>query len=200
MRNNYLYILIAFAVIYLIRVLPLTLIRKPIRSRFIRSFLYYVPYVTLAVMTFPAIVEATAVPAAGIAALAVGIVAAFLGGSLLSSDACRFLFSSNTGSFLFSSDACCFFRSGSSLSRCDFFRARSGYFAGLLCKSDGYIISARERPDHHHQRHQESAQLEELFILNHLGSSPPFQVFRIRNLFSFCTIIVPHYGYIFGYI
>ena len=40
MRNNYLYILIAFAVIYLIRVLPLTLIRRPIRSRFIRSFLY----------------------------------------------------------------------------------------------------------------------------------------------------------------
>ncbi len=83
MRNNYLYILIAFAVIYLIRVLPLTLIRKPIRSRFIRSFLYYVPYVTLAVMTFPAIVEATATPAAGIAALIVGVVAALLGGRLL---------------------------------------------------------------------------------------------------------------------
>ena len=83
MRNNYLYILIAFAVIYLIRVLPLTLIRKPIRSRFVRSFLYYVPYVTLAVMTFPAIVEATASPIAGIAALVVGVAAALLGGSLL---------------------------------------------------------------------------------------------------------------------
>ena len=81
--RNYVYILICFAVIYLIRVLPLTLIRKPIRSRFVRSFLYYVPYVTLAVMTFPAIVEATASPIAGIAALAVGIVAALLGGSLL---------------------------------------------------------------------------------------------------------------------
>ena len=83
MRNNYIYILIAFAVIYAIRVLPLTLIRKPLRSRFLRSFLYYVPYVTLAVMTFPAIVEATMLPAAGIAALAVGIVAALLGGSLI---------------------------------------------------------------------------------------------------------------------
>lgn len=83
MRNNYVYILIAFAVIYLIRVLPLTLIRKPIRSRFVRSFLYYVPYVTLAVMTFPAIVEATAAPIAGVAALVVGVVAAYLGGSLL---------------------------------------------------------------------------------------------------------------------
>ena len=67
--HNYLYILIAFAVIYAIRVLPLTLIRKPLRSRFLRSFLYYVPYVTLAVMTFPAIVEATQVPLAGVAAL-----------------------------------------------------------------------------------------------------------------------------------
>jgi len=83
MRNNYLYILIAFAVIYAIRVLPLTLIRRPLRSRFIRSFLHYVPYVTLAVMTFPAIVRATTQPVAGIAALAVGIVTALLGGSLL---------------------------------------------------------------------------------------------------------------------
>ena len=83
MRNNYVYILIAFLVIYAIRVLPLTLIRRPLKSRFLRSFLYYVPYVTLAVMTFPAIVEATVLPAAGIAALAVGIVAALLGGSLL---------------------------------------------------------------------------------------------------------------------
>ena len=81
--RNYIYIFIAFTVIYLIRVLPLTLIRKPIRSRFLRSFLYYVPYVTLAVMTFPAIVEATANPVAGAAALIVGIAAAWLGGSLL---------------------------------------------------------------------------------------------------------------------
>ena len=81
--RNYIYIFIAFAVIYLIRVLPLTLIRKPIRSRFLRSFLYYVPYVTLAVMTFPAIVEATANPIAGAAALIVGVAAAWLGGSLL---------------------------------------------------------------------------------------------------------------------
>ena len=83
MYSNYLYILVAFAVIYLIRVLPLTLIRKRIENRFIRSFLYYVPYVTLAVMTFPAIVEATASPIAGVAALIVGVAAALLGGSLL---------------------------------------------------------------------------------------------------------------------
>ena len=83
MRSKYLYILIAFAVIYLIRVLPLTLIRKPIRSRFIRSFLYYVPYVTLAVMTFPAIVQATDRLYAGIAALLVGVAISWRKGNLM---------------------------------------------------------------------------------------------------------------------
>ena len=58
-RNIYLYIFVMFAVTYLIRVLPLTLIRKPIRNRFIRSFLYYVPYACLAAMTFPAMLFAT---------------------------------------------------------------------------------------------------------------------------------------------
>ena len=79
---NYLAIFTAFGVSYLIRVLPLTLIRKPIKNRFIRSFLYYVPYVTLAVMTFPAIVQATQSPIAGIIALAVGIVLSFFGAGL----------------------------------------------------------------------------------------------------------------------
>ena len=82
MRNNYVYILIAFAVIYAIRVLPLTLIRKPLRSRFLRSFLYYVPYVTLAVMTFPAILHAARSPIAGGAALILGIVCSWFGAGL----------------------------------------------------------------------------------------------------------------------
>ena len=81
--NNYLYILTAFLVIYAVRVLPLTLIRKPIKNRFIRSFLYYVPYVTLAVMTFPAIIRATQQPLAGGAALIAGIAAAWRGCKLL---------------------------------------------------------------------------------------------------------------------
>ena len=81
--RNWIYIFLAFGVIYLIRVLPLTLIRRLIRSRFLRSFLYYVPYVTLAVMTFPAIVQATTLPAAGVAALVVGIAVAWFNGSLL---------------------------------------------------------------------------------------------------------------------
>ena len=53
-------ILVMFLTIYGVRVLPLTLLKKEIKSPFIRSFLYYVPYVTLAVMTFPAILIATA--------------------------------------------------------------------------------------------------------------------------------------------
>lgn len=81
-HNIYIYILVMFGVTYLIRVLPLTLIRREIKNRTIRSFLYYVPYVTLAVMTFPAIVEATDSPIAGLAALIVGIVLAWFGRSL----------------------------------------------------------------------------------------------------------------------
>lgn len=78
----YIYIFTAFLVSYLIRVLPLTLIRKPIKNQFLKSFLYYVPYVTLAVMTFPAIIEATQSPIAGIIALVVGIVISYLGAGL----------------------------------------------------------------------------------------------------------------------
>ena len=78
----YLYILVCAVVSLLIRELPLTLIRKPITNRFLRSFLYYVPYVTLAVMTFPAIVQATQSPVAGAVALVIGIAAAWCGASL----------------------------------------------------------------------------------------------------------------------
>ena len=80
--NPYIYIFIMAGVSYLIRVLPLTLIRKEIQSRFLRSFLYYVPYVTLAVMTFPAIIEATKNPVAGALALVVGILLAWFSRSL----------------------------------------------------------------------------------------------------------------------
>ena len=80
--NNYLYIAVMAAVSYAIRVLPLTLIRKPIRNRFLQSFLYYVPYVTLAVMTFPAIIHATQTPISGAVALVVGAAAAWMGAGL----------------------------------------------------------------------------------------------------------------------
>ncbi len=81
--SMYLYIAVMALVSFAIRVLPLTLIRRPIKNRFVQSFLYYVPYVTLSVMTFPAIVEATQYPLAGALALVAGIFAAWKGLSLL---------------------------------------------------------------------------------------------------------------------
>ena len=78
-HSTWIYILIMILTTNLIRVIPLTLIRGQIKNRFIQSFLYYVPYVTLAVMTFPAIMEATNSPVAGAVALILGIVAAFAG-------------------------------------------------------------------------------------------------------------------------
>lgn len=82
MYNNYIYIAVMALVSYTIRILPLTLIRKPIKNQFIQSFLYYVPYVTLSVMTFPAIVNATQSPVSGALALVVGIAAAWFGARL----------------------------------------------------------------------------------------------------------------------
>ena len=79
MRNIWVYILVSALVSYLIRVTPLVLIRREITNRTLRSFLYYVPYVTLAVMTFPAITEATQSPLAGLLALAAGLSPAQVG-------------------------------------------------------------------------------------------------------------------------
>lgn len=72
-----LYILLGILVTNLIRVLPMVLIKGQIRNQFVRSFLYYVPYVTLAVMTFPDIIHTTMTPVSGVVALIVGIVAAW---------------------------------------------------------------------------------------------------------------------------
>ncbi len=74
-----LYILVAIVVTNLIRVLPMVLIKGQIRNQFLRSFLYYVPYVTLAVMTFPDIITMTLTPLAGVITLVVGMVAAWYG-------------------------------------------------------------------------------------------------------------------------
>ena len=81
--NIYVYILIMAAVTYLIRVLPLTLVRRRITSPFIRSFLYYVPYVTLTVMTFPAILSATDSPWSAVAGFVTAMVMSFRGKGLI---------------------------------------------------------------------------------------------------------------------
>jgi len=81
--RTYLYILVMAVVTYLIRVTPLTLIRKEIKNRFLRSFLYYVPYVTLSVMTFPATLSETGCVWSAWAALLFASFLAWKGRSLL---------------------------------------------------------------------------------------------------------------------
>lgn len=76
-HNMWIYILVMALTTYLIRVLPLTLIRREIKNKFLRSFLQYVPYVTLSVMTVPDIIDTPASSAAGVAALIVGVVLAW---------------------------------------------------------------------------------------------------------------------------
>ena len=81
-HNIYLYLAIMAGVTYAIRVLPLTLLQRQIKSRFLQSFLYYVPYVTLAVMTFPAILEATGSYTLGAVGFIVAILFSLYKGSL----------------------------------------------------------------------------------------------------------------------
>ena len=82
-HNVYLYILVMAIVTYLIRMLPLALAKNEIRSPFIKSFLYYVPYACLAAMTFPAILYATATPWSALAGFAVALLLSWFGLSFL---------------------------------------------------------------------------------------------------------------------
>ncbi|MBR4767488.1 MAG: AzlD domain-containing protein [Lachnospiraceae bacterium] len=81
--KNLAYIFVMAAVTYLIRAVPLVLFRKPVKNVFLKSFLYYLPYVTLAVMTFPAIMDVTHSWIAGLAALVLSSAAAYFGLGLL---------------------------------------------------------------------------------------------------------------------
>lgn len=93
-HNIYLYIVVMAAVTYLIRVLPFTFIKKEIKNRTIRSFLFYVPYVTLAVMTFPAILSASNSMVAAAAGFFVALVLAWFRQSLfvVSLSACAIVY------------------------------------------------------------------------------------------------------------
>ena len=79
----YIYIFTMALTTYLVRVIPLTVFRKPIQSRFLKSFLHYVPYACLTAMTFPAILTSTATVLSGAAALVVAVILAYRGKSLL---------------------------------------------------------------------------------------------------------------------
>lgn len=80
MEQHSIIICIALAIVVtnLIRLIPMACIKGPIRHRFVRSFLYYVPYVTLAVMTFPDMILTPPSLTTGIAALTAGIIAAWM--------------------------------------------------------------------------------------------------------------------------
>ena len=79
----YIYVLVMAVTTYLIRAIPLTLLKKPIQNRFVRSFLHYVPTACLTAMTFPAILYATDHIWSGAAGLAVGVVLALKNKSLI---------------------------------------------------------------------------------------------------------------------
>ncbi len=78
-----LYILVMAGVTYLIRMLPLVIFKKKITNRFVRSFLYYIPYAVLAAMTFPAILDATASPVSATVGLLVALITAYFEWGLL---------------------------------------------------------------------------------------------------------------------
>lgn len=81
-KHIWLSLLVMAVTLYAVRALPLTLLRREIRSTFIRSFLYYVPYVSLSVMTFPAILSATSSFLSALAGFAAAVVLAWVDGNL----------------------------------------------------------------------------------------------------------------------
>ncbi len=83
MNDYIIYILVMAGVTYLIRMLPLTLVRGKIESTFVKSFIFYVPYAVLSAMTIPAIFYSTSSLVSALAGLAVAIILAFFGKSLL---------------------------------------------------------------------------------------------------------------------
>lgn len=94
MNKIYIYVAVMALVTYLIRALPLTLIRRHIDNKFIKSFLYYVPFVTLAVMTFPSIITATDSVIAASVAFVAALLLAWFGKSMfvVSVVACAIVF------------------------------------------------------------------------------------------------------------
>lgn len=84
----YAYIAAMAVTTYLIRVIPLAFFKKPIKSRFLRSFLYYVPYACLTAMTFPSILYSTSAILSGAAALITAVALAVKGRGLLTVSVC----------------------------------------------------------------------------------------------------------------
>ena len=79
----FLYVAVMAGVTYLIRMLPLTIFRRPIRSRFVQSFLTYIPFAVLGAMTFPDVLYSTGDLRSAAAGVAVAVILAWRGKSLL---------------------------------------------------------------------------------------------------------------------
>ena len=79
----FLYLLVMAGVTYLIRMLPLVFCRKEIKNKYIKSFLYYIPYTVLTAMTFPAIFYSTGSSLSAIIGTVVAILLAYFGRGLL---------------------------------------------------------------------------------------------------------------------
>ena len=82
-ENFFIYLLVMAGVTYLVRMLPMVLVKKKITNTFIRSFLYYVPYAVLSVMTVPAIFYSTSYLASAIVGFVVAVILAYFKKSLL---------------------------------------------------------------------------------------------------------------------
>ena len=82
------YLLVSAGVTYLIRMIPLVLIKKKIKNKFIISFLYYIPYAVLSVMTIPAIFYATSSKASAIAGFTAAVISSYFEKSLVTVAAC----------------------------------------------------------------------------------------------------------------
>lgn len=81
--STYIYIIVMAVTTYLVRAIPLLFLRKPIKSRYLRSFLHYVPVACLTSMTFPAILYTTDHPISGAAGLVVSVILALFNKSLI---------------------------------------------------------------------------------------------------------------------
>jgi branched-subunit amino acid transport protein len=77
------YLLVMAGVTYLVRMVPMVLVKGKIKNNFVRSFLYYVPYAVLSVMTIPAIFYSTSYIASAIIGLVVALVLAYFNRGLL---------------------------------------------------------------------------------------------------------------------
>lgn len=82
MRSFWIYLLVMFAVTYMVRVLPFVIFRKKIENRFVRSFLAYIPYTVLGAMTFPAVFYATGSVLTASAGVIVALILAYRGKGL----------------------------------------------------------------------------------------------------------------------